>query len=189
MRTPSARAIAPRPSITAWPSTEQKGRFAALAESRGVSESKLLGLLIETVLAENPVRRSAPARSKPVELEDASDRLTIRLRPGDSAALERRATARGLKPSSYLAALTRAHLGAGSVLTPRELQALERSLAQVSATNRLLHQIESGLRQQGVADRALLAELRQVKAAVVDAVDASRALVKSAVESWEAPSV
>ena len=189
MRASSARAIAPRASITTWPTPEQKGRFAALAQSRGLSESKLLGLLIDAVLAENPVRRAAALKQKARDEDPATDRLTIRLRPGDGAALERRAEGRGMPPSSYVAALVRAHVSQGAVLSPRELAAIERSLAQVSASNRALLRLSNELREQGSVDRHLREELRQVQRAVSGALEASRALVKSAVESWELPDV
>ena len=44
-----------RSSITAWPTPDQKAGFAALAASRGLSESRLLGLLIDSVLERNAV--------------------------------------------------------------------------------------------------------------------------------------
>ena len=43
-----------RQQIAAWATPDRKSQFAALAASRGLSESKLLGLLIDSVLERNP---------------------------------------------------------------------------------------------------------------------------------------
>ena len=48
----------PHCKIAAWASAEAKARFSALAASRGLSESKLLGLVIDRLLARNPVDAS-----------------------------------------------------------------------------------------------------------------------------------
>ena len=45
----------PRRKIAAWASAEAKARFSALAANRGLSESKLLGLVIDGLLARNPL--------------------------------------------------------------------------------------------------------------------------------------
>ena len=107
-----------RPSITAWPSADQKARFAALAANRGLSQSKLLGLLIDAVLERNPVD---PSVEKPRGHSEAGDRITIRLRPGDSDWLRLRALARGMQPSTYCAALVRAHVRADPPMPQSEL--------------------------------------------------------------------
>ena len=49
----------PRRKIAAWASGEAKARFSALAANRGLSESKLLGLIIDAVLARNPIDAGA----------------------------------------------------------------------------------------------------------------------------------
>src|SRR3982074_3000220 len=91
-----------RASITAWPTPDQKAGFAALALSRGLSESKLLGLLIDSVLKRNPV---GPAGDERQEETGEGDRITLRLRPGDGQWLRLRAQRRGMKYPHYRAAL------------------------------------------------------------------------------------
>ena len=127
-----------RQQIAAWATPERKGQFAALAASRGLSESKLLGLLIDTVLERNQL--------KPVDDEyqgeaGKGDRITLRLRPGDSKCLRLRAHTRGMKYTTYAAALIRAHVRANPPMPRAELDRFERSLAEISAIGRRLNQI------------------------------------------------
>jgi hypothetical protein len=105
---------------------EEKGRFVELAASHGLSESTLALMAIRAVLAPD----GAAALNIPTALprEPATDRITIRLRPGDGAALVARAAQRGVKASTYLAALVRAHLGASPILTADELHTVKLSV-------------------------------------------------------------
>jgi predicted DNA binding CopG/RHH family protein len=95
------------PSITARPSAADKARFTLLAPRVGMSESALALLAIRQLL--EPEATTPATNSVRVA---ASDRITIRLRPGDGVAIARRASERGMNPSGYLAALVRAHLTA-----------------------------------------------------------------------------
>ena len=83
-----------RSSITAWPTRDQKAGFAALALRRGLSESKLLGLLVDSVLERNPVDQAGDEHHSKVE---EGDRITLRLRPGDGQCLRLRAQRRGMR--------------------------------------------------------------------------------------------
>src|SRR5260370_21492767 len=83
-----------RSSITAWPTPDQKAGFAALALSRGLSESKLLGLLIDSVLERNPVYQAGDERQ---EEAGEGDRITPRVRPRHGPWLRLRAPRRGRK--------------------------------------------------------------------------------------------
>src|SRR6202050_1924619 len=111
------------PSITARPSAAEKARFATLAATSGVSESALAMIAIRKVLDLDavPMRGSVPAPAR----VSATDRITIRLRPGDGESIARRAVQRGMKPSAYLAALVRAHLAVNPPLCSNELAALK----------------------------------------------------------------
>jgi hypothetical protein len=78
------------PSITARPTAEEKQLFIELAASRGLSESALAIVAIRALLDSNhPIRQpgTSPAR------EPATDRIIIRLRPGDRRAINVRAAA------------------------------------------------------------------------------------------------
>ena len=174
-----------RSSITAWPTPGQKAGFAALAASRGLSESKLLGLLIDSVLERNPVHGVGEERQR--EVEDG-DRITLRLRPGDGHCLRLRARQRGMKYTTYAAALIRAHVGANPPMPLDELARLERSLAEISAIGRRLNQIAGAVRAGQRVDMLRL-ELTAVLQAVEELRQALREVVKVNRISWESGDV
>src|SRR5260221_8156675 len=100
---------AARQQITAWATPDRKGQFSALAASRGLSESKLLGLLVDSVLERNPVDEAPDDRNGEA---GGGGRITLRLRPGDRELLRLRAHARGMKYTTYTAAGIRADVRA-----------------------------------------------------------------------------
>ena len=63
-----------------------------------------------------------------------TDRITIRLRPGDHQVIARRAAQRAMKASSYLAALVRAHVAANPPLAATELAALKQSVVVLAGS-------------------------------------------------------
>ena len=124
--------------MTARPTPDEKHQFAVLAASRGISESKLALVAIRELLSSNPVGRfTAPDH---VEVSP-TDRITIRLRPGDGRAIAARAELRGLKPSTYISGLVRAHVTANPPLAVDELQAVKGAVAQLTAIGGALHQV------------------------------------------------
>jgi predicted DNA binding CopG/RHH family protein len=113
-----------RSSITIRLSSEEKTRFASLARSRGVSESTLALSAVRALGQPGPCGPVPDATQPP-----ATDLITIRMRPGDGEAIARRASARGMKASTYLSALVRAHLADNPPLAARELAELKLSIA------------------------------------------------------------
>ena len=173
---------AARQQITAWATPDRKGQFAALAASRGLSESKLLGLLVDSVLERNPVDDAADERHG--ETRDG-DRITLRLRPGDGKWLRLRAHARGMKYTTYTAMLIRAHVRADPPMPLHELARIERSLAAVSAVGRNLSQIARRISEGQGVDSELRLELAAVLSAVEELRQAVREVVKVNRISWE----
>jgi len=169
--------------IAAWTTPETKAQFAALAASRGLSESKLLGLLIDSVLARNPVGQPLPGKRV---ASREQDRISVRLRPGDGRLLRLRARARGMSYTSYVAALIRAHLRASPPIPQTELAKLDRSLSAVSAVGRSLGQIAQFIQEGQGADSALRSDLGAVALAVQELRQTLRELVKANRISWEA---
>ncbi len=169
-----------RSSITAWSDSEKKARFAALAASRGLSQSKLLGLVIDAVLARNPVD---PGAEKNSGRAARGDRVSLRLRPGDGMLLRQRAQARGMKYSTYAAALIRAHVRASPPIPVQELAQLERGLAEVSALAADLRLL--GRPMQGEANPKLGIELSAIVPVVERLLRQMRELVRANVLSWE----
>jgi hypothetical protein len=176
----------PRPEphckIAAWASAEVKARFCALAGTRGLSESKLLGLIIDAVLARNPIDAGAEQQRGKA---GKSDHISVRLRPGDGTRLRERARARGMNYTTYAALLIRSHLFTNPPLPLRELSLLESGLAQVSAIAGSLRQIAQALRQEEALDPELPTRLAAVLPAVDGLWQQMRELVKANVLSWE----
>ena len=174
--------LAARQQITAWATPDRKGQFAALAASRGLSESKLLGLLIDSVLERNPVDEARDDRNG----EAANgDRITLRLRPGDRKWLRLRAQARGMKYTTYTAMLIRAHVRADPPMPLHELARIERSLSEVSTVGRNLNQIARRISEGRGVDLRLRPELTGVLHAVEELRLALREVVKVNRISWE----
>ena len=171
-----------RSSITAWPTRDQKAGFAALAVSRGLSESRLLGLLIDSVLERNAVDTVGDERQ---EEAGEGDRITLRLRPGDGQWLRLRAEKRGMKYTTYAAALIRAHVRADPPMPLEELARLERGLADISAIGRRLHQIAGAVGERHAVDSELRLEVAAVLPAVEELRQALREVVRVNRISWE----
>jgi len=176
----------PRPEphckIAAWASAEAKARFCALAASRGLSESKLLGLVIDAVLARNPIDAGAEQQRGKA---GKGDHISVRLRPGDGTRLRERARARGMNYTTYAALLIRSHLFTNPPTPLRELSLLESGLAQVSAIAGSLNQIARVVRHKEGLDPQLTSQLAAVLPAVDGLWQQMRELVKANVLSWE----
>ena len=175
-----------RSSITAWPTRDQKVGFAALALSRGLSESKLLGLLIDSLLERNSADAARDVRQR--EAEEA-DRITLRLRPGDGEWLRLRAQSRGMKYTTYAAALIRSHARANPPMPIDELARIERSLAEISAIGRRLNQIAGAVREGLGVDPGLRMDLATVLKVVEELRQALREVVRVNRISWESGDV
>ena len=153
-----------------------------LAAASGVSESALALIAIRKVLEPDaaPLRESVPAPAR----GPATDRITIRLRPGDGESTARRAVQRGMKPSAYLAALVRAHVAVNPPLTAHELAALKQSVAVLAGVGRLLAQEIRLPSSPGLARE----ELQRTRAAVAILEQRTHDLARVALISWESRS-
>jgi hypothetical protein len=172
----------PHRKIAAWASVEAKARFSALAVSRGLSESKLLGLVIDAVLARNPIDVDAePQRGR----AGKGDHISLRLRPGDGTRLRERARARGLNYTTYASVLIRSHLFTNPPLPLKELSQLEGGLAQLSAIAGSLRQIARVVSDKQGPDPELASQLAAVLPAVEAVWQQMREFVKANVLSWE----
>src|SRR2546427_12946417 len=91
---------ATRLSITARASAAEKTRFATLAHAAGISESRLALMAIRAFVDEDGRTQSPPAHHPTADRERATDRITIRLRPGDGAVIARTNAAREMKAAT-----------------------------------------------------------------------------------------
>jgi hypothetical protein len=112
------------------------------------------------------------------ERTPATDRITIRLRPGDGEAIARRAVQRGMKAATYVAALVRAHVVVDPPLAAKELAALKQSVVVLAAMGRLLARtrLSPGASQE---------DLHRTRAAVADLEQSTHDLARAALISWE----
>jgi hypothetical protein len=89
-----------------------------------------------------------------------------------------------MKPSTYVAALVRAHIAVNPPLPTDELAALKRSVATLTALRRLL--AESARKSAGAVGRE---ELEQTRTAVATLEERTDDLARAALISWESRSV
>jgi hypothetical protein len=92
--------------------SDQRDRFAQLADAQGVSASKLLAKLVWTAIKENPEAKRRRRLAEAAAGKAPAEKYTVRLTGADAAHLEARAQARGVTASGYVAHLLRAHLRA-----------------------------------------------------------------------------
>src|SRR6266404_2934260 len=129
--------------LMTWVTRETKARFAALANTQGITESAFLKRLVDASLV--PTTPSIPQSPDLVEPVSATGRLSIRLRSDDLLLLRERARAREMPTSTYVSLLVRSHLRACAPLPTLELAALKRSVAEIGAIGRNLNQIAHAL--------------------------------------------
>lgn len=172
------------PSVTARPSAEEKARFQLLARHVGLSESALALNAIRILLERD---QSWLARRPDLKWEHvaASDRITIRLRPGDGLEVIRRATERGMKPATYISALVRAHITANPPLPAAEVYALKTSITVLATLGTALAKasrqgIPTGSQGEVYAEmiRRTRGEIATLERRIVD-------LTKAALIAWE----
>jgi len=171
------------PTITVRLLPEEKRQFAELAASRGLSECALaVAMLRASVIAGAPsVLDIASASPR----EAATDRITIRLRPGDGAALEARAARRRMKTSTYLAALVRSHIAADTVLTANELETVKQAVIVLAGVGRVLSRIARCGSQGGSLSPEVRQALAQTRSVVAAVEQRTSDLARAALRSWE----
>jgi len=172
------------PSITVRVSADEKNWFATLARSRGVSESALALSAIRSVKDSGSLDAYATGPRTP-----ATDRITIRLRPGDGAAVARRASERGMKPSAYLAALVRTHVAANPPLAANEVAALKHSIVVLAGLGTLLAQTARNAALSGPGLEDVRLTVSRTRSAVAAVEQRTHDLVRQALISWESRSV
>lgn len=114
--------------------------------------------------------------------EPATDRITIRLRPGDGVSIAQRAAKRGMKRSAYIAALVRAHITLNPPYPVGELTALKQSVVVLAGLGRLLAQADR--MAPGISHH----DLERARSAVAALEQRTHDLVQTALISWESRS-
>jgi hypothetical protein len=172
------------PSITARPSAEEKARFQLLARQIGISESALALRAIRTLLSRN---EPWLARQPDLKWEHvaASDRITIRLRPGDGLEVIRRATERDMKPATYISALVRAHISANAPLPAAEVNALKAAIVVLANLGTMLAKTSRDGIPSGPQGELYRQVFRQTRGEIAALERRIIDLTKAALIAWE----
>ena len=126
------------------------------------------------------VRRHGAHRGGPCERP-----ILIRLRTEDRLLLDARSEARGMRPATYVAVLTRSHLRRLAPLPKDELLALRRSIGELAAIGRNLNQIARAANDGGRLPGSAREEFRAMLKVCEALRDNTKGLLKANVTSWE----
>jgi predicted DNA-binding protein len=178
-------------------SLELKQRVKACSERQFLTESAWLKRLVVKELeaaegthaealgsaasaAENADRKRS--RERP---ERCRARVYVRLRSDDRLLLEARALARGMRPATYVSALTRCHLRRLPPLPKEELVMLKRSIGELAAIGRNLNQIARAANEGGRLPDSAREEFRAMLKVCEALRNNTKALLKANLTSWE----
>jgi hypothetical protein len=179
--------------VKARVSPEMKLQVKARAEREVLTETAWLKrLIIRELRAAQEAGSSDSVAPIHLPRDDARrpsagvKRVYVRLCPEDWLLLEARAAARGLRPATYLAVLTRSHLRSLAPLPKEEYLALRSSIAELSAIGRNIHQIAHAANSGRPIPDSVQEEFRAMLKICQALRDHSRALLKANVASWNA---
>ncbi len=172
------------PTITVRPMPDEKARFRSIARQVGISESALALRAIRTLLS-----RHEPWLALQPELKwdhvAASDRITLRLRPGDGLEVIRRASERDMKPATYLSALIRAHLTGNPPLPVSEVRALKSSITVLAGLGTLLANTSGEGIPAGPEGEVYRNTLRRIRGEIAALEQRISDHAKAALIAWE----
>jgi hypothetical protein len=159
-----------------------KEAFRTEAESRALTESKLLEKLVEAFL-----KRDATASTATPESQTAvrSRQAHARLTPAEHAELGRVAAERGMSRGTYLAELFRANVYEQPRFSGPEIDALHRAAGQLAAVGRNINQIARALNTSlDEAHRATALDFEHLKKMIDEQRTYVNDLVRSNMRSW-----
>ena len=177
-------------------SSELKRQARAIAESEFLSEAAWLKRLVIREIRSPPATdegdresRGAAGVRKPGReargVGGSSRPIFVRLRPDDRVLLDARSEARGMRPATYVAVLTRSHLRRLTPLPKDELLALRRSIGELAAIGRNLNQIARAANEGGRLPASARDEFRAMLRVCEALRDNTKTLLKANVTSWE----
>lgn len=171
-----------RATVTLRPTPAEKQQLALLARHRGLSEAQLALGAVRSLLGPQGISLDpdAPRSDGP-----PTDRITIRLRPGDRQAIRLRALGRGMHDSAYLAALARAHVTVNPPLSADELRTLKEGIAALRRGAALLGQLAADARARGESTPQLRDQLPEFRQRIEELEQQFRAFALAALKSWE----
>jgi hypothetical protein len=169
------------PTVTTRPTPDEKRRFAEIACRRGISESALALIAIRALL-DSDLPGPPPLITS---YGPSVDRITIRLRPGDRAAIRQRAAGRRMKDSAYIAALVRGHLAQNPPLATGEIAALKTAVAVLAGFGRLLARTAREAAQAGELHDDLQRDLNRTRVLLSDVERRMHEFARAALVTWE----
>ena len=182
----------PSPTLRVRLKPELHQQFKATCERRGLSASNLALRAIQRELAArddestdsvlpHPSRPSGPSDEKAA----ARRRITLRLPSYIHEAASERAATRGLKISSWIAALVQSQVAATPVVTDEELQVLDESNRELAALGRNINQIARALNEAHFqTERVRLDRLAELSEQIERNRDAIFGLVRASNNAW-----
>jgi hypothetical protein len=180
--------------VKARVTAETKREIAEAAARENLTESAWLKRLLirEMRAARDPARtQSVPRRGDSVRSHGGhrggpcERPILIRLRTEDRLLLDARSEARGMRPATYVAVLTRSHLRRLAPLPKDELLALRRSIGELAAIGRNLNQIAKAANDGGRLPGSAREEFRAMLKVCEALRDNTKGLLKANVTSWE----
>lgn len=176
--------------VKARVSPEMKLQVKARAQHELLTETAWLKrLILRELRATNEAAASMDGLS--VRRDDVAcgpragvKRVYVRLCPEDWLLLEARAAARGMRPATYLAVLTRSHLRSLAPLPKEEYLALRCSIAELAAIGRNINQIAHAANGGGPLPDRVDADFRAMLRICSALRDNTRALLKANLASW-----
>lgn len=169
--------------LSAWVKADIKTAFASIAQAQGNTESELLKLIVEVFLKKNPPTDVAalPLTDK----ERKTDKVSVRFTPTEGEAITALAKNRGMKRSSYLAAIFRTHLTKRPYFPETELLALREANQELAAIGRNINQIAKVLNASlDKNDIAKAIELEAMKKLIDNHREYVKSFIRSNIESW-----
>ncbi|NGZ11487.1 MAG: plasmid mobilization relaxosome protein MobC [Nitrospira sp. LK70] len=177
-------------------SPQLKLQAKAIADREFLSEAAWLKRLVvreirsmhgDGIAAQEPCRPARPRHPtrNGRESGEGNRPVYVRLRHEDRLLLDARAEARGMRPATYVAVLTRSHLRRLAPLPKDEMQALRRSIGELAAIGRNLNQIAKAASEGGRVPGSAREEFRAMLKVCEALRDNTKALLKANLTSWE----
>lgn len=175
-----------KPVLKTRVTDEVKAAFLAQAHAQGLSEARLLEVIVAAFLQHNRPSLDAADSSEPEKLGGVkSEDVRVRLSLFEYRELARLAAIRHWKRGTYLAHLLRVHLTGQPRFSEDEMFALREATTQLSALGRNVNQIARALNTSlDEAHLALAVPFEEMKALIDHERASVKDLIRANLKSW-----
>jgi len=175
------------PVLKTFVDEEPKQLFKKLSNERGLSESELLRSIVLEAIRKTPFTESAQSELQPNPERTESERITVRMPGFLMNAAKDRATAKGMVPSRWIAALAQSNLARKPVMADHELLALKANIRELTAIGRNINQMARALNEsRSNTEKVKLDTLALLGETLKTNLSLIRALVRASQQVWEA---